>query len=278
MNNIQVKGDERRIGEAILENIQAVQLRLDNVLTDSHKIIIENLLEETKNLWNRVKDDSRSYRERNEVLNRLNEAWFAVWKQYKNEPEAVELIRAIDDFTNLLTAHSYLFLGLSLINEGKTNEQSKDVARVTSGLALVAEVVDVFIEILAISELKQIYEGAKKALSLSERNIKEYFAEDIEMSNLVTQSRGYSSLIILRIEEYIKQLNLNPEVMAGWTDKDSIELENWIQSLGGTIQKTPEKPAESISAVLERIRNSPRVNPVEFGLPDSTEMIREARQ
>lgn len=278
MNNIQVKGDERRIGEAILENIQAVQLHLDNILTDSDKIIIENLLEETKNLWNRIKDNSRSYTEKHEVFNRLSKAWLAVVQHYKDEPEAVELIRTIDDFTNLLTAHSYLFLGLSLINEGKTNEQSKDIARFTSGLSLVAEVVDIFIELLAISELKQIYEGAKKALSLSERNIKEYFAEDREMSNLVTQSRGYSSLIILRIEEYIKQLDLNPEIMFGLTDKKSIELENWIQSLGGTSQKTPEKPAESISAVLERIRNSPRVNPIEFGLPDSTEMIREARQ
>lgn len=40
---------------------------------------------------------------------------------------------------------------------------------------------------------------------------------------------------------------------------------------------TQEGQTNSISEILQKIRSRPRVNPIDFGLPDSTVLIREDR-
>jgi hypothetical protein len=91
---------------------------------------------------------------------------------------------------------------MSLINEGRIGEDKTDLERIVLGFSLLSEIVDVFVSFFSTSELKQIHDGAKNALVVSDRNIKEYF-EDKELSNLVTQLRAYSSLIVLKVEGHI---------------------------------------------------------------------------
>lgn len=100
-------------------------------------------------------------------------------------------------------AYSYLCLSLSLINEGTVGEYKTDLTRIVSGFCFLSEIVDVFINLFSVSELKQIQADARKAISVSVRNIKEYFENALELSNLVTQLRAYSSLIVLKIEQHI---------------------------------------------------------------------------
>ena len=42
-------------------------------------------------------------------------------------------------------------------------------------------------------------------------------------------------------------------------------------------QQTETQPRQNVLKVLEESRNRRRLNPADFGLPDSTEMIREDR-
>ncbi|MEM1254105.1 MAG: hypothetical protein AAGI69_16865 [Cyanobacteria bacterium P01_H01_bin.21] len=44
------------------------------------------------------------------------------------------------------------------------------------------------------------------------------------------------------------------------------------------ISTAPEKPRSAVSEILARIRSRPRVDPLEFDLPDSTDLIREDRE
>lgn len=44
------------------------------------------------------------------------------------------------------------------------------------------------------------------------------------------------------------------------------------------IATEPVKPRSAVSEILTRIRRRPRVNPLEFGLPDSNDLIREDRE
>lgn len=103
-------------------------------------------------------------------------------------------------------AYSYLCLSLSLINEGTVGEYKTDLTRIVSGFCFLSEIVDVFINLFSVSELKQIQASARNAISVSARNVKEYFEKGLELSNLVTQLRAYSSLIILKVEEHINIL------------------------------------------------------------------------
>jgi len=49
------------------------------------------------------------------------------------------------------------------------------------------------------------------------------------------------------------------------------------QVLTTQAQETKEQKRQNVPKVLEEIRNRRRVNPGDFGLPDSTELIREDR-
>lgn len=147
------------------------------------------------------------------------------------------MIRAIDHITNYSIAYSHLFLSLSLINEGRIGEDRADLERTVSGFLLLCEIVDVFAGFFSISELKQIYEGARNAIFVSARDVTKYFEDGLESSNLVTQLKAYSSLIVLKVEEHIKSVEstLEPEA-THLKSKLKIDLSSspWWEQIAGT--------------------------------------------
>ena len=237
MNNIQIKGVDSTLIQVVLEDIHYLKQHLDDILTSSDQTLIENLIEETEFFLNQAKDDSKTYQERYIVFNQLTESWFDLHKHYKDTPEAIELIRSIAHITNYSTAYSYLFLSLSFINEGRIGEYRADLERIVSGFLLLSEIVDVFADFFSISELEQIYDGAKNAISVSARDVIKYFEDGLESSNLVTQLRAYSSLIVLKIEEHIKSVESTLEAKATHL-KSKLEIDSssspWWEQIPGT--------------------------------------------
>ncbi|CCI28126.1 conserved hypothetical protein [Microcystis aeruginosa PCC 9809] len=249
----------------MLENLQNITDKLDQIVTDSDRIILDNLLQETKILFEQVKDNSKTYQARADIFYQINKLWFQVWKQYRDEDSALELIQYIDQFTNQITAYNQLFISLAQINEVKTGEEKADLIRVVEGSLLLSETIDVFIDMFADSELEQIYQGAKNALSVSNRTITEYF-QDTETSDLVTQLRAYYSLIIFRIQERFNPKNVSSETtyhsladnfndidastqnLTGLVDLETEKSssENWLDNLSGSIsdQEVFEKALE----------------------------------
>ena len=237
MNNIQIKGVDSTLSQVVLEDIHYLKQHLDDIFISSDQTLIKNLIEETEFFLSQAKDDSKTYEERYITFTQLTKSWFDVHKHYKDTPEAIELIRAIDHLTNYSIAYSYLFLSLSLINEGRIGEDRADLERTVSGFLLLSEIVDVFAGFFSISELKQIYDGARNALSVSARDVTEYFDNGLELSNLVTQLRAYSSLIVLKVEEHIK--NAESTLKAEATHlKSKLEIDlsssPWWEQIAGT--------------------------------------------
>lgn len=237
MNSIEMKGVDSNLSQVVLEDIQYLKQHLDGILASSDQTLIKNLIEETEFLLAQAKDDSKTYEEKYNVFNQLTESWLDVWHHYKNTPEALDLIELIDHLTNYSTAYSYLCLSLSLINEGRLGQYETDLERIVSGFLLLSEIVDVFVGFFSISELKQIYSAAKEAIFVSPREVREYFEKSLKSSNLVTQLRAYSSLLILKIEEYIKSTGSTLEAEAPALD-GKIEIDSsskpWWEQIAGT--------------------------------------------
>ncbi|TRT98031.1 MAG: hypothetical protein EWV44_21505 [Microcystis flos-aquae Mf_QC_C_20070823_S20T] len=217
----------------MLENLQNITDKLDQIVTDSDRIILDNLLQETKILVEQVKDNSKTYQARADIFYQIDKLWFQVWKQYRDEDSALELIQYIDQFTNQITAYNQLFISLAQINEGKTGEEKADLIRVVEGSHILSETIDVFIDMFADSELEQIYQGAKNALSVSNRTITEYF-QDTDKS-LVTQLRAYYSLIIFRIQERFNPKNVSSETTSHSLTDDLIRVVEGSHILSETI-------------------------------------------
>lgn len=127
MNNIQMKGVNSNLSQVVLEDINYLKHHLDDILVNSDQTLIENLIEETELLLEQAKSSSKTYQEKYNTFNQLTNSWFDAWRHYKDIPEAIDLIRWIDHLTNFSTAYSYLFLSLSLINEGKIGEDKADL-------------------------------------------------------------------------------------------------------------------------------------------------------
>ncbi len=233
MNSLQTSVERENLGQLLLENLQNITDKLDQIVTDSDRIILDNLLQETKILVEQVKDNSKTYQARADIFYQINKLWFQVWKQYRDEDSALELIQYIDQFTNQITAYNQLFISLAQINEGKTGEEKADLIRVVEGSLLLSETIDVFIDMFADSELEQIYQGAKNALSVSNRTITEYF-QDTDKS-LVTQLRAYYSLIIFRIQERFNPKNVSSETTSHSLTDDLIRVVEGSHILSETI-------------------------------------------
>ena len=213
MNNIQIEWLKNDVNQILLKDLQYIQNNFNKLLKNSEKTIIENSIKETRFLIEQVEDNSKTntYYDKHLIFNQINKVWFDLYKNYQNSVEAIDLIKTIDHLTNGSIAYSRMFLSLSLINENRTDKYKDDLQKIVSGFLLLCETIDVFIDLFSISELEQINYGAENAILISDRNIVEYFEEDIEVSNIVTQLRLYSSLIILRLKEYINKTNLNKE-------------------------------------------------------------------
>jgi hypothetical protein len=239
MNSLPSSVERENLGQFLLENLQNITDKLDQIVTDSDRIILDNLLQETKILVEQVKDNSKTYQARADIFYQIDELWFQVWEQYKNEGSAINLIEIINEFTDRVTAYAKLFIGLAQINEGKTGEEKADLIRVVEGSLLLSETIDVFIDMFADSELEQIYQGAKNALSVSNRTITEYF-QDTDKS-LVTQLRAYYSLIIFRIQERFNPKNVSSETTSHSLTDDLSDLDPWTRDLVGVVDLETEK-------------------------------------
>ncbi|MCZ8127056.1 MAG: hypothetical protein O9304_09110 [Microcystis sp. LE19-114.1B] len=239
MNSLPSSVERENLGQFLLENLQDITDKLDQIVTDSERIILDNLLQETKILLEQVKDNSKTYQARADIFCQIDELWFQVWEQYKNEGSAINLIEIINEFTDRVTAYAKLFIGLAQINEGKTGEEKADLIRVVEGSLLLSETIDVFIDMFADSELEQIYQGAKNALSVSNRTITEYF-QDTDKS-LVTQLRAYYSLIIFRIQERFNPKNVSSETTSHSLTDDLSDLDPWTRNLVGVVDLETEK-------------------------------------
>ena len=239
MNSLQTSVERENLGQLLLENLQNITDKLDQIVTDSDRIILDNLLQETKILVEQVKDNSKTYQARADIFCQIDELWFQVWEQYKNEGSAINLIEIINEFTDRVTAYAKLFIGLAQINEGKTGEEKADLIRVVEGSRLLSETIDVFIDMFADSELEQIYKGAKNTLSISNRTITEYF-QDTDKS-LVTQLRAYYSLIIFRIQERFNPSNVSSETTSHSLTDDLSDLDPWTRDLVGVVDLETEK-------------------------------------
>lgn len=246
MNNIQVKGVDSTLGQVVLEDIQYLKQHLDDILVNSDQTLIENLIEETEFLLEQSKSNSKTYQEKYNTFDQLTNSWFKAWKHYKHISEAINLGKAIDHLTNYSIAYSYLFLSLSLINEGRTGEYKVDLERIVSGFLLLSQIVDVFTSFFSISDLQQIHDGARNAIFVSARDVNEYFENGLELSKLVTQLRAYSSLIVLKVEEYINTL-------------EELEQENKV-----IVEATSSHPDGLKAEARTAISNSKRLRP--FGL------------
>jgi len=109
MNSLQTSVERENLGQLLLENLQNITDKLDQIVTDSDRIILDNLLQETKILVEQVKDNSKTYQARADIFYQIDKLWFQVWKQYRDEDSALELIQYIDQFTNQITAYNQLF-------------------------------------------------------------------------------------------------------------------------------------------------------------------------
>jgi hypothetical protein len=253
MNSLPSSVERENLGQFLLENLQDITDKLNQIVSDSDRIILDNLLQETKILFEQVKDNSKTYQARADIFCQINQLWFQVWKQYKNEFSAINLIEIINEFTDRVTAYNQLFIGLAQINEGKTGEEKADLIRVVEGSRLLSETIDVFIHMFADSELEQIYQGAKNTLSISHRTITEYF-QDTDKS-LVTQLRAYYSLIIFRIQERFNPSNVSLETTSHSLTDDLSDLDPWTRNLVGVVDLGSEDPKESyIDYLVEKYR------------------------
>ena len=240
MNSLPSSVERENLGQILLENLQEITDKLAQIVTDFDQIILDNLLQETKILLDRVKDNSKTYQARADIFVQINQLWFQVWKQYRDEDSALELIRYIDQFTNQITAYYQLFSGLAQINEGKTGEEKADLIRVVEGSLILSETIDVFIDMFADSELEQINKFAQNALSFSNRTISEYF-QDTDKSRLVTRLRAYSSLIIFRIKERFNPKNVSSETTSHSLTDNFNDLDASRQNLTGLVDLETEK-------------------------------------
>ncbi|BAQ64097.1 hypothetical protein [Geminocystis sp. NIES-3709] len=232
MNDIKLKDINNGCHHYILNNIEIVPNYLNDIFANSDKKLFQNLIEETKIILEKCRDNSITYRQKAELLNTLTKSWFDLWGHYNHIQEAIELGYIIDDITNYLVGYTKLLLGISILNEDKTGEEEIDLQKTIKGCQLIAETIDVFGHILSRSELEQFSENAGKTLSDTTYDLKEYFKDSIENHELIVQLRGYCSLIILRVNEYLKQRQLSFQE----TIKPNSSSPLWWENISGTFK------------------------------------------
>ncbi|WPF90103.1 hypothetical protein WEU38_07475 [Cyanobacterium aponinum AL20118] len=216
----------------LLNNLETLTKYLNNIFANSDKKLFQNLIEETEIILDKCCDNSITYRQKAESLDTLTKSWFDLWGRYKHIVEAIELGYIVDDMTNSLMGYTKLLLGISMVNEEKTGDEEIDSQKVIKGYQLIAETIDVFGYIFSRSELIQFSKNAQKTLLDTTYDLKEYFQESTEKHELIIQLRSYCSLIILRVNEYLKQEEQ--------PFKDTVQPNSssalWWENIGGTFK------------------------------------------
>ena len=93
MNSLPSSVERENLGQILLENLQDITDKLAQIVTDSDRIILDNLLQETKILLDRVMDNSKTYQARADIFCQIDELWFQVWKQYKNGSSLLGMVQ-----------------------------------------------------------------------------------------------------------------------------------------------------------------------------------------
>ena len=83
MNSLPSSFERENLGQFLLENLQNITDKLDQIVTDSDRIILDNLLQETQILLEQVKYNSKTYQARADIFCQIDELWFQVWEQYR---------------------------------------------------------------------------------------------------------------------------------------------------------------------------------------------------
>jgi hypothetical protein len=208
MNKIQLRGVDSSLSQIVSDDIQYLKKHLNEILINSHQSFVENLIKETECLIEQGKDESKDYYDKHLLFGKVTEIWFDAHKHYRDTPEAIEFIKYIDHITNHSIAYYYLLLSLSLINGERTSDNESNLQGIVVGFSYLSQTTDVFTDFFSDSELHQIYNVAKNAIALSNRDVNGFFATDIEISKLETQLRAYSSLIIFGIDEHYKNMKV----------------------------------------------------------------------
>lgn len=238
MNNIQIEGVDSNFSQVVLDDIQNIKKHLSEIIASSDRTIIENLINETKSLLEQAVEESKTYKckEIHDVFVQLSDAWFKVRNHYKNTLETTERLN------NFLTAYSYFFWSLAIIHENRTSEEKIDFTRTVSGFLLLSEVVDVFIEYLPFLLLKHICDWAKSVIYINARIATQYLKDNSESSHLITQINACCSLIILRVEERVKNTDSPLETEATQLE-NKIEVDAspkpWWEQIAGTFADNP---------------------------------------
>lgn len=201
MNNIKVEEVKGSFKDLIIDNVHQSKKYLDSDFLNSDSNLLTNLIQETEALIREAANGLRTYHERHLIFVKINRIWMDAWRRYSHLTEAIALGEVVDQITNYSMAYSYLYLSLSRINEDRTEDDNENLQRITSGFLLLSEIIDVFVDLFTDEELQGIYNSANNVLSMSTRTSWIYFEDDPSASNLTTQLRAYSSLIVLRIDE-----------------------------------------------------------------------------
>ncbi|MFM7789476.1 MAG: hypothetical protein ACKO90_15505, partial [Microcystis panniformis] len=68
MNSLQTSVERENLGQFLLENLQDITDKLNQIVTDSDRIILDNVLQETQILFEQVKDNSKTYQARADIF------------------------------------------------------------------------------------------------------------------------------------------------------------------------------------------------------------------
>ena len=210
MQTIQIKEFNNISDQNIyLENIEYLNQHLNEILEVSEQTLAENLIKETDILLKQANDDSKTYYEKHEIFDQLNTIWFNHWYHYRDRPEPIDLMESIDNLKNYFIAHCFIFLGLSNVNERITGNKQEDRNRIGSGLLIILNTLDSFIEYFSITQLRQIYLQAKNILFSINRDIDEYLEDKGEvLTHYEFILPAYCNSVILKVERSVDKYYL----------------------------------------------------------------------
>lgn len=237
--------------KAVIGETDKIQRKLQDIYDDSERILVSNLLAETKSTFRKASDSSRSYERRVKILSDLANKWFALWKKFKDDPAKIELIKIINSITDLILAYAKLFQGVTVVNRKKSNDKEEDLTNLIEGLSLISEVVEVFYGFFRISELQQLLSEINKLYSPNKRSrsIWDYFEDSPEVNHLFTQFKALCEFIISNLE---KRIDIENADVKEWLSNRPISSSDWLSSSPESKQAFEEGLKQASSGKVRR--------------------------